>query len=540
MARQSEGKPEAICKEHGWILANQTFADFGVSAFRGKNRLKGDLATFVKLVAEKKLLPNPVLILEQWDRFSRQDIEESEAAVMDLLRAGVAIYITFGNRTFTKSSTKELGHRIEIMVALKAAYEYSANLSKRISEGWNKKKQRLTKDGTAYRAKPPGWLKWNEQTQAYIAIPEKVQSLERLFALALAGHGVRNITKHLNQEGVERIGNYNGNKTKSVRWSNVVVANLLHSTKPMGLNDNLDPPVKMFPEVIKPKVWYAAKALNDSRRTNHYYGRGSGDAKNLFAGVVFCKECGQRMNMHIIKSYDTKRSKNFGSRGGIGARGGKAVHSYLWCGGYVNGSCSSKQIVYGHLQESFFPIMLEPKFRETIIKGVYGSKDADDVIPILKGKIVEAEKRLVRYADDYEKVQSDTLLNLMAKTEAEIKTLRQDIESQITIEIGTTPAGEMYSDLIDLMQPKADGDTAEDWNKPETRVKIRDCIRSLVAKIVVDIASKSYDVFFRASMDKPVHVQCYKEGFRIDGGNFMYFADALERVGDTPKFACII
>src|ERR1035438_7264862 len=130
MARQSEGKPEQICREHGWILAPQTFADFGVSAFKGKNRLKGDLATFVELSNEKKLLPNPVLILEQWDRFSRQDIDESEAAVMDLLRSGVAIHIAFANETFTKSSVKDIGARMKIMLACKAAFEYSANLSK--------------------------------------------------------------------------------------------------------------------------------------------------------------------------------------------------------------------------------------------------------------------------------------------------------------------------------------------------------------------------------------------------------------------------
>lgn len=129
--RQST-RAEAICEQMGWQLSPLTFQDLGVSAFTGKNRLTGALAEFIRLAKTGKLSPNPVLILEAWDRFSRQDLDESEKAVLELLRSGVAIHIGFGNRTFTRASTKDLAARVEILVAMKGAFDYSANLSRRV------------------------------------------------------------------------------------------------------------------------------------------------------------------------------------------------------------------------------------------------------------------------------------------------------------------------------------------------------------------------------------------------------------------------
>src|SRR4051794_17425362 len=85
IARQ-RGTPEEICEQHGWKLAEETFSDLGVSAFKGTNRFSGALSTFIQLAKAKRLKPNPVLILEQWDRFSREDIDESEHAIIDLLK----------------------------------------------------------------------------------------------------------------------------------------------------------------------------------------------------------------------------------------------------------------------------------------------------------------------------------------------------------------------------------------------------------------------------------------------------------------------
>ena len=503
MARQQEGKPEQICREHGWILSPQTFADFGVSAFKGKNRLKGDLATFVELANEKKLLPNPVLILEQWDRFSRQDIDESEAAVMDLLRSGVAIHIAFANETFTKSSVKDIGARIKIMLACKAAFEYSANLSKRVKAAYDKKKERSAESGKAYRFKAPGWLKWNKETEAYDVIPEKVLSIKRLFEFANTGLGIRGITKRLNTEHVLTIGTYNGEKIKSGNWSNVVVAGLIHSQKVLGINENVSPPVKMYPQVIDDKVYYAAKAKADQRRTGRFFGRNSDEGRNLFLHLAECT-CGRRMCMHQIKTGDKrKNTETYGSRGGTGARGGKSIHTYLMCEGYLAGTCTTKQIKYEWTEESFVA---------AVSCSIHTLTFADSNKPVsnndsemLKGQLAEARALLGKYTAVNTEVPTKAGAIMIKKQEDEETRLLADLERATTVEIGWTPISEAKQELMELMY--------RDWNATDTRLRARELIRTLVDKIVVDIAKQSYKIHWKGYA-KPTEVELVKRGIK--------------------------
>src|SRR6516225_4808737 len=48
--RQTDGRAAAYCKRRGWALSPQTYEDLGVSAFKGKNALVGNLGEFLKAV----------------------------------------------------------------------------------------------------------------------------------------------------------------------------------------------------------------------------------------------------------------------------------------------------------------------------------------------------------------------------------------------------------------------------------------------------------------------------------------------------------
>ena len=61
LRRQTE-KAEAYCKRKGWTLdAALTLRDLGVSAFRGKNALVGNLGTFLQAVKRGTVLPGSAL-----------------------------------------------------------------------------------------------------------------------------------------------------------------------------------------------------------------------------------------------------------------------------------------------------------------------------------------------------------------------------------------------------------------------------------------------------------------------------------------------
>jgi hypothetical protein len=528
--RQLETARRVVAMHPGWELDETlSIADLGLSGYSGKNLTdKAALGALLKALRAGKIPPGRIMIIEALDRLTRTEIDEAYDLFRDILRAGLEIYVDRGGRHFTKASLKSPTDLIITIVELAAGNEYSAKLGERVSRAWKIKKQRLAETGKPYRTKPPGWLKWNETTQAYDADKEKVNSIKRLFALALAGHGVRNICMRLNREKVPVIGNYCGKKVKSVRWSNVVVNNILRSQKVIGINENVQPPVKMYPQVIDDKVYYAAKAKMDERKTHKYYGRTT-EVKNLFSGIVWCAECNRKMCLHGIKSYSPKRSHNYGSRGGLGARGGKAVNSYLWCGGHVTGDCSGKQIWYDSMEESFVAVVSGSVHILDYDKTPVASNDSE----MLKGQLAEARTKLGEYTADYEAAPSKTLAGMMLKQETEIERLSGHLERATTIAIGTQPLYEAKKELLGCLY--------KDWSNQDTRLKVRELIRTMVDKLEVDTKAKWYVIHWKGT-NKQTRVEVFRKGYKIDGHQYpsvgdwqKHTAEIAERVKDAEK-----
>ncbi|HTQ49691.1 MAG TPA: recombinase family protein, partial [Candidatus Acidoferrales bacterium] len=166
--QERQKRIQSICKQNGWTPSNMTFQDLGVSAYRGKNRLKGDLSIFIKLAKENKLAPSPVLCVEALDRFSRQDIDESEPAIIDLLKCGVDICITLPTvQVFTNESTKSLADRIQILVALKSAFDYAEQLSKRIKSAQAIKRERMNNGEILKHHHAPHYYTYNKDKRQY-------------------------------------------------------------------------------------------------------------------------------------------------------------------------------------------------------------------------------------------------------------------------------------------------------------------------------------------------------------------------------------
>ena len=286
------GRPENICEQFGWTLSDLTFTDYGVSAFKGTNRLRGDLATFIQLAQDGKLLPHPVLILEAWDRFSRQDIDESEKAIMDLLKTGVAIHIAFSGQTFTKASTVSIGDRVSILIACKAAFEYSSNLSKRVSAAKSAKFETIANGGSANISEnAPSWVTWDKTTQSFIRNGNALIVLGLIRDIT-SGKSINSIVRELNQ-----------NKTPSFyggSWSSRTVKKILSNQALLGLFRGK----AIFPALTDADTFKTVKAILERNRgvwlkkgqtavAGQTFGnRGRrADLVNIFRSMVFCAEC---------------------------------------------------------------------------------------------------------------------------------------------------------------------------------------------------------------------------------------------------------
>ena len=497
--RQLE-KARRVSREKGWRLDEKlSIVDAGVSAFKGKNVKDTEkLGALLKAVKEGRIPAGYIMIIEALDRLTRQEIDIALALIMDILRSGLEIYVDRSGRHLTKESLKSPIDLIVAIVELAAGNEYSAKLGQRVSDAWVVKKQRLAEDGKPYRYRAPGWLKWNDDKKCYDPIPEQVKKLERVFELANQGIGVRGIAKRMNAEGIHTIGSYCGKKIKSKIWANSTIQKLIHRKAVIGWNTNVTPPVQMFPAVIDEKLYYSARAKVEGHRTNKYYGRSSNKAQNLFTGLTVCGQpgCGQPMNIHRQKVEVTPLT---------GSKGGRLEYVYLRCEGVINGVCKNSMLRYDKIEESFASMLSGSAF---VNQYETTKPEQDNQVEMIQGKIVETHSRLERYTADYEKSPSDMLAGLMTKTENEEKTLRQEMEQAKTATIGSSPLQDTRNELLAILY--------KGWYDVEVRLKLRELIRAVVEKIIIDGPNRSYTIYWR-NKDKPTVVEVFSKAYKIDG-----------------------
>ena len=80
---------EEYCKQHGLILEDTLLlTDKGLSAYKGNHRTKGALGEFLRLVEEGKIPPGSVLLVENLDRLSREQILDAINQCTPITTAG--------------------------------------------------------------------------------------------------------------------------------------------------------------------------------------------------------------------------------------------------------------------------------------------------------------------------------------------------------------------------------------------------------------------------------------------------------------------
>ena len=352
-----------------------------------------------------------------------------------------------------------------------------------------------------------GWLKWNYDTQKYEVIEEKANSIRRIFEIAGKGFGIRLVTLKAIEENLPLASSAKISK----RWSTSNVGRILKCKSVLGFNTKLN--VLMYPPIIDEKLFYKVQAQIDNRKRYKWCGRTT-NTKNLFTGIGKCSVCGLAMSYHNRPAYLNMMSKGFGSRGGVGARGGKSNYTTLHCSGLGYGTCTQYSISYEWVEDSFLGLLGRKSF---ITAYVDQSSPVSNNMEVLKGKLADTRKKLEKFTSDYEKQPSNSLLGLMAKTETEEKNILREIEQEVTVNIGTSSV----SDSLKELHMAAIENIVENLENPEFRIKLRDLIRSVFSKIVINIKDKSYDVYYRNNL-KPIHVQCFKNACIIDGERFVW------------------
>jgi DNA invertase Pin-like site-specific DNA recombinase len=281
LRRQVE-RAEAYCRRAGLTLSKATYRDLGVSAFRGKNALVGNLGQVLKAVKSGAVRPGSALIVESIDRISRQGIDEGYDLIKSILKAGVRLVTLSPEREFGPEAVKSLSKgALEIQLILERAAEESERKSERVTAALDRKRA-AAREGAVFTRRLPGWVE--ERGGRLHLIPSRAAVVRTVYRLASQGHGYAGITRRLNDAGAETFG-------PSARWNKSYVAHVLRDRRavgefqPMkGRRPDGKPVANYFPAVVSEADWSAARAGADQRKRCPT-GR-SGKQANLFAGMI--------------------------------------------------------------------------------------------------------------------------------------------------------------------------------------------------------------------------------------------------------------
>jgi DNA invertase Pin-like site-specific DNA recombinase len=311
--------PASWCARHGVILdTSLTFHDKGVSGYRGKNTQQagkngkqGALRAFLDRIKDGTVRPGSYLLVERLDRISRQGVKLGMRLLEQILEAGVKIVTLCNGRVFGPEAVEGLMKgRLELELLLEQAQQYSEALSKRVLSAWEKRRQNARKGEKHLTKNPPGWLSYVDGK--FVAIPERVATVQRIFDLAIAGQGVASIVKTLTDEGVPPLG-------RKTFWNKTLVHQILTTRHVLG---ERQPHLRVwdgatasrksdggtvlhdYPVVISEDDWHRAQAALASRKAKA--GRPAKGRVNPFSGLLRDARTQGTCMLKLVQTYGGK------------------------------------------------------------------------------------------------------------------------------------------------------------------------------------------------------------------------------------------
>jgi DNA invertase Pin-like site-specific DNA recombinase len=302
---------QAYAAEHDLELDNMK-PDVGLSGWTGANRLAGTLHSFLAKIGTPAVPAGSMLLVESLDRISRQNVLEAQALFLSIINAGVTIVTLSktGQRVYEREAmTKSPLDLIVSMLEMVRANEESELKSRRLKGAWQSKRERIASDEKMTRA-CPAWLDIDPDTGQFVMVPDKVETVRRIFNELANGVGKDRLARRLNDDGVQTLRVTN----KGAGWHASTILHLVRSKAVLGLyqpcvivHENgkkkrqpLGEPIEnYYPPIISEELYQRTVAAMAGRRNAGSLkngGRKGVRLSNLFGdGLATCEDCGGPM-----------------------------------------------------------------------------------------------------------------------------------------------------------------------------------------------------------------------------------------------------
>lgn len=293
--------------------------DLGVSAFRGGNAETGALSCFLDAVKSGRVPSGSVLIVENLDRLTRDEVGEALSLFITLLKSGIVIVTLRPEIEYTRKSINDIGTILQAVLQLFLGHEESAKKSERLAEVWDAKRATIGK--RKLTGKCPFWLRLAEDGSRFVIDDDRAAIVRRMFALAKAGQGSAAIAKQLNHDGI--LSPYRR------PWNNVSVLAILRSRavfgeftphagryktrKPIG-----SPIPNYYPAILTENDFYAVQAGIAGRKLQR--GPRGKNVRNLFSGLLRDARDGTAIHLSEKRKGDVRMVSHGAMRGKDGAK----------------------------------------------------------------------------------------------------------------------------------------------------------------------------------------------------------------------------
>jgi DNA invertase Pin-like site-specific DNA recombinase len=301
--RRQTARTEEFCKSHHLILNDTRYADLGVSGWTGKNMETGALGAFLLALKAGKLEKNSVLVVENFDRFSRLKPRKAYEKLAEIIEAGVDVVTLEDGKFHTKATLDDFATLITSLAIMQRANEESSRKSSLIGASWAQKRK-LAVEGKAVMTKNcPSWLRLKADETGFEPIPERLKLVHRIIRLVKEGKGKREIARMLD---AEKVPTWSWAKC----WRDNYILELVRSRALLGelhlqkrKHPNAEPVKNYYPAVVDEATWLS---IQPEKRKVFNAGPQS-DANNLFSGLLFD---GYNPDFHM-RFFLTDKAKNY-------------------------------------------------------------------------------------------------------------------------------------------------------------------------------------------------------------------------------------
>jgi len=320
-------------RRHDLQLDDSTYADLGVSGFRGKNLTEGKLGAFLEAVQAGAIARGSFLLVESLDRISRDNVGRALRALQNICDEGIKVVTLMDEKVYDEDSLNDPIGLIMSILMFARANEESATKGRRIQASWKNKREKAAR-GEVLTATCPAWMELDPATRKFKLIPDNAKAIRRVYELAAKGAGLEAIAKTFNREKVPVLGRaeyWHRSYISKILANPAVVGTLVpHTLEYVGGRKRRKPQealAKYYPAAVPQKLYDAVQALRSNLTAPSRGRHANRPLGNLFAGLARCPHCQSGVMVENKGNYRYLRCDR--ERAGAECPGGRARYDLV-------------------------------------------------------------------------------------------------------------------------------------------------------------------------------------------------------------------